>query len=80
MVTYVSRSPLWKDVPESKITEKECPRCHNTVGFRLVTDSVGIGWENTPFFVETKRYYAIHCPICIYYELLTKKAAKHLGV
>lgn len=78
MPIYISRTPQWKSLPNSKRVNKQCSRCNNIVDFELVYDVEGIGVENTIFFITTKKFYAIHCPICVHYEAVSKKAAKEL--
>lgn len=78
MAVYTTRSPKWKPVPNAIAVRKQCPRCHNSVDFILVSDREGIGWELTPFFITTNRIYALHCPICIHVEEASKTLVKQL--
>lgn len=79
MPIYISRTPQWKSIANSKRVNKRCPRCNNIVDFELVFDVEGLGIESTIFFLKTKKFYAIHCPICVHYEVVSKKAANELG-
>jgi predicted nucleic-acid-binding Zn-ribbon protein len=79
MPIYISRTPQWKPLPNSKRVSKQCPRCRNITDFELVYDVEGLGIENTIFFLKTKTFYAIHCPICVYYQDVSKSTAMELG-
>lgn len=71
--------PNWKKVGGAKKVPRSCPRCKNSVEFELVSDSAGIslyGLAST--LIPMKRYWAIKCPICIYYEPITSQEAKEL--
>lgn len=79
MTVTLTRSPRWKPVPESQSVLKTCPRCKNTGNFILVTDSSGFGLPGTPLLIPYSRVYALHCPICVHVEEISKEEAKMLA-
>jgi len=47
------------------------------VDFVLVYDKSGIGFFDK-ILITTKTHYALHCPICIYFEDIQKSVRKSL--
>jgi len=71
------RSPKWKVVENARTVTKICPRCNNNVDFVLVYDKTGIGFFDK-MLITTKTHYALHCPICLYYDDILKSVCKNL--
>lgn len=71
MTIQTRSAPQWEVVKGSKQIKKVCPRCNNEVNFNLVYDHDTITWFDIPLF-KTKTHYAIHCPVCIYTETISK--------
>jgi len=72
---YSVRDYIWKDVEGARHAPKKmCSRCGNMVEYKLVYDAFGGGLL---WFIREKltREYALHCPICINYELISKEKA-----
>lgn len=68
---------IWKEVPNARSVAKKCSKCRNDVNFYLgsaVTGTYIAGF--IPVFQY--RYYALKCPICIYFEPIDKITAKAL--
>lgn len=51
-----------------------CPRCHNETRYVLVWDADEFGFPGLLAFKYNKRY-ALKCPICPNFELLSKEVA-----
>ncbi len=75
---WVESDPKWKRVRNARTIPKECPRCHNQSTFELVTDAEGISFGGLFLILPIKRYYALKCPICIHYELISSDEAREL--
>jgi len=73
----VSFSPNWKILEGAKTVHKLCPRCHNEVDFQLVYEKVGIMFF-TVLVMPTKTIFALHCPICIQVEDVSKEIVAKL--
>lgn len=72
MAIYVTRSPKWKTVEGARTVRKTCPRCNNAGDFRLVYDTETFTW------IPINWIYVLHCPICIYYEEVSKSLRRSL--
>ena len=77
MSPMIEKTPDWKVVDGSKGIRKQCPRCHNEVVFRLVYDTEGF-FLIKKIILKTRTLYALHCPICIYAEEVSKSTRKDL--
>lgn len=75
---WMESDPDWKRVRNSRTVTKQCPRCHNRGSFELVTDADGISLGGLLLLLPMKRYYALKCPICIYYESISTSQAREL--
>jgi hypothetical protein len=65
----------WKRAKGNHAKPKQrCPRCNNEVNFELLYDGPGLAFGTLQFFTYPN-VHAYKCPICPYFEPISKELA-----